>query len=251
MSPVASTRWCPTPEQLMILEEMYRSGIRTPNAVQIQQITAHLALYGRIEGKNVFYWFQNHKARDRQKLRKKLAKQLHHHQQQQLTLQLQQIKPKPILSMMSPPVISNIMLDHHHHHNPYHHHDKYNNNNHHRPCDHMSFGCCSQASPISHSHQGMVGGEAQGNIMNEYYCNKTCHEETTLLLQKPIITGQNSSYGRDWMMMMDMGPQPSYPSSSSSHIQCCNMTMMNSTKIPLKTLELFPISSINSKQDST
>ncbi|PIA32043.1 hypothetical protein AQUCO_04600011v1 [Aquilegia coerulea] len=80
MSPAASTRWCPTPEQLMILEEMYRGGIKTPNATQIQQITAHLSLYGKIEGKNVFYWFQNHKARDRQKLRRKLCRQ----QQQQL-----------------------------------------------------------------------------------------------------------------------------------------------------------------------
>jgi len=72
-----STRWCPTPEQLMILEEMYRGGLRTPNASQIQQITAHLACYGRIEGKNVFYWFQNHKARDRQKLRRRLC--MSHH----------------------------------------------------------------------------------------------------------------------------------------------------------------------------
>ncbi|THU45327.1 hypothetical protein C4D60_Mb02t16720 [Musa balbisiana] len=52
MPQTPSTRWCPTPEQLMILEEMYRSGVRTPNASQIQQITAHLSLYGRIEGKN-------------------------------------------------------------------------------------------------------------------------------------------------------------------------------------------------------
>ncbi|KAJ3676391.1 hypothetical protein LUZ60_003803 [Juncus effusus] len=72
MPQAPTTRWCPTPEQLMILEEMYRNGLRTPNAPQIQQITAHLSCYGRIEGKNVFYWFQNHKARDRQKLRRKL-----------------------------------------------------------------------------------------------------------------------------------------------------------------------------------
>ncbi|KAI8523926.1 hypothetical protein RHMOL_Rhmol13G0109300 [Rhododendron molle] len=68
----SSSRWSPTPEQVRILEEMYRGGIRNPNPSQIQQITAHLSLYGKIEGKNVFYWFQNHKARDRQKLRKKL-----------------------------------------------------------------------------------------------------------------------------------------------------------------------------------
>ncbi|RDX59657.1 WUSCHEL-related homeobox 3, partial [Mucuna pruriens] len=83
MSPAAgSSRWSPTTEQLMILEELYRSGIRTPSASQIQQITTHLSFYGRIEGKNVFYWFQNHKARDRQKLRRKLSKQLQLQQQQ-------------------------------------------------------------------------------------------------------------------------------------------------------------------------
>ncbi|KAF3329939.1 PRESSED FLOWER a [Carex littledalei] len=88
MPQTPSTRWCPTPEQVMILEEMYRSGVRTPNAAQIQQITAHLSFYGKIEGKNVFYWFQNHKARERQKLRRRLCRhhQLlllnnHHHQQ--------------------------------------------------------------------------------------------------------------------------------------------------------------------------
>ncbi|KAI3678415.1 hypothetical protein L6452_37706 [Arctium lappa] len=66
------SRWCPTPEQVMLLEGMYTGGLKTPTATQIQQITARLSLYGKIQGKNVFYWFQNHKARDRQKLRKKL-----------------------------------------------------------------------------------------------------------------------------------------------------------------------------------
>lgn len=46
---------------------LYRGGMRTPNAQQIEQITAQLGKYGKIEGKNVFYWFQNHKARERQK----------------------------------------------------------------------------------------------------------------------------------------------------------------------------------------
>ncbi|WOL12543.1 hypothetical protein Cni_G21310 [Canna indica] len=78
MPQAPSTRWCPTPEQLMILEELYRSGVRTPDASQIQQITTHLSCYGRIEGKNVFYWFQNHKARERQKLRRRLS--CMHHQ---------------------------------------------------------------------------------------------------------------------------------------------------------------------------
>jgi len=46
---------------------LYRGGMRTPNGQQIEDITAQLSRYGKIEGKNVFYWFQNHKARERQK----------------------------------------------------------------------------------------------------------------------------------------------------------------------------------------
>ncbi|KZV21729.1 WUSCHEL-related homeobox 1 [Dorcoceras hygrometricum] len=69
---VVSSRWNPTPEQLRTLEELYRRGTRTPSAEQIQHITAQLRRYGKIEGKNVFYWFQNHKARERQKRRRQL-----------------------------------------------------------------------------------------------------------------------------------------------------------------------------------
>ena len=61
------TRWNPTQEQIGILELLYKGGMRTPNAQQIEHITAQLGKYGKIEGKNVFYWFQNHKARERQK----------------------------------------------------------------------------------------------------------------------------------------------------------------------------------------
>ncbi|XP_042006196.1 WUSCHEL-related homeobox 4-like [Salvia splendens] len=67
------TRWSPAQEQMEILERLYQGGMRTPNAQQIEQITAQLANYGKIEGKNVFYWFQNHKARERQKQKQKLG----------------------------------------------------------------------------------------------------------------------------------------------------------------------------------
>lgn len=69
---VVSSRWNPTPEQLQILEELYKRGTRTPSTDDIQHITAQLRRYGKIEGKNVFYWFQNHKARERQKRRRQL-----------------------------------------------------------------------------------------------------------------------------------------------------------------------------------
>ena len=69
-SGVGGSRWNPTKEQIEMLEKMYSNeGVRTPSAEQIQQITARLRVYGHIEGKNVFYWFQNHKARQRQKQR--------------------------------------------------------------------------------------------------------------------------------------------------------------------------------------
>lgn len=69
---VVSSRWNPTPEQLRTLEELYQRGTRTPSADQIQHITTQLRRYGKIEGKNVFYWFQNHKARERQKRRRQM-----------------------------------------------------------------------------------------------------------------------------------------------------------------------------------
>ena len=65
--PASSSRWNPTKEQINMLESLYKQGIRTPSADQIQQITTRLRVFGHIEGKNVFYWFQNHKARQRQK----------------------------------------------------------------------------------------------------------------------------------------------------------------------------------------
>ncbi|VVA91389.1 unnamed protein product [Arabis nemorensis] len=64
------SRWNPTPEQMMVLQEVYSSGMRTPTTQQIQEIATKLQKYGRIEGKNVFYWFQNHKSRERLKRRR-------------------------------------------------------------------------------------------------------------------------------------------------------------------------------------
>ncbi|WOL09270.1 WUSCHEL-related homeobox 5 [Canna indica] len=78
----STARWNPTKEQIAVLEGLYKQGIRTPNADQIQQITGKLREYGNIEGKNVFYWFQNHKARQRQKQKQEsfayFSRLLHH-----------------------------------------------------------------------------------------------------------------------------------------------------------------------------
>ncbi|XP_037409696.1 WUSCHEL-related homeobox 5-like [Triticum dicoccoides] len=63
---LANARWVPTREQIAVLEGLYRQGMRTPTAKEIHQVTARLQEHGPIEGKNVFYWFQN-RLRQKQK----------------------------------------------------------------------------------------------------------------------------------------------------------------------------------------
>ncbi|KAL6853698.1 hypothetical protein ACP4OV_019727 [Aristida adscensionis] len=67
---MATARWNPTKEQVSVLEALYSKGVRTPTAEEIEKITARLRDHGPIEGKNVFYWFQNHKSRQRHKQQK-------------------------------------------------------------------------------------------------------------------------------------------------------------------------------------
>ncbi|XP_062003391.1 protein WUSCHEL-like [Rosa rugosa] len=74
-----SSRWNPTPEQLRVLEELYGHGLKTPTAQQIRQVTVRLQHFGKIEYKNVFYWFQNHRARERQKRRHELMSMPQYH----------------------------------------------------------------------------------------------------------------------------------------------------------------------------
>ncbi|KAL0369733.1 UNVERIFIED_CONTAM: WUSCHEL-related homeobox 3 [Sesamum angustifolium] len=172
MSPSPSTRWCPTPEQLMILEELYRRGLRTPKASQIQKITAHLSFYGKIQGKNVFYWFQNHKARDRQKLRKKLAKQLHqqHLLQQQQLYQQQQLHPQTQYN-------THTILDFQSPNSPFHHY-----------------------SSICYSPQNL---HAQGGGVCEEVPEEVMRQTWKADLPKDFLM---RTYGHDSVMIMDVGP---------------------------------------------
>lgn len=72
-------RWNPTSEQVKVLTDLFRSGLRTPSTDQIQKISSQLSFYGKIESKNVFYWFQNHKARERHKRRRVSIDHDNHH----------------------------------------------------------------------------------------------------------------------------------------------------------------------------
>lgn len=61
-----SRRWMPTPQQLQVLKDLYYiQGLRNPSTEEIRRISQRLSQLGRIEEKNVFYWFQNRKSRER------------------------------------------------------------------------------------------------------------------------------------------------------------------------------------------
>ncbi|KAK3206138.1 hypothetical protein Dsin_020184 [Dipteronia sinensis] len=223
MSPASSSsssRWCPTPEQLMILEEMYRSGIRTPNASQIQQITSHLSFYGKIEGKNVFYWFQNHKARERQKLRRKLGKQLQlQQQQQQQQQQLYYPLPLPhLFHYFDSPAASPLLFPQ------------------------ISSPNSAKFLPL----QGGGGHEDASAQMMKYTWKVEKPSENVAEVEtdnKKALMGK--MYGRDWMMMVVDLVSPPPPNNNSS--PCCAAA---AHRPPLKTLELFPITATNLKEDN-
>ena len=60
-------RWSPTQAQLARLEELYATGMGTPNGDLRTQITEELARLGTINEANVYNWFQNKKARMKKK----------------------------------------------------------------------------------------------------------------------------------------------------------------------------------------
>ena len=60
-------RWYPVEEQKEILEELFKSGMESPNIEDIGTITTILQAYGHVEERNIFYWFQNRQTRERRK----------------------------------------------------------------------------------------------------------------------------------------------------------------------------------------
>ncbi|GLJ17914.1 hypothetical protein SUGI_0313960 [Cryptomeria japonica] len=60
------SRWKPTDNQKRILESLFANGTRKPCLEEIERITADLQGHGpHVQGKNVFYWFQNATAREK------------------------------------------------------------------------------------------------------------------------------------------------------------------------------------------
>ncbi|XP_061372544.1 WUSCHEL-related homeobox 11-like [Gastrolobium bilobum] len=66
--PVRS-RWTPKPEQILILESIFNSGMVNPPKEETVRIRKLLEKFGTVGDANVFYWFQNRRSRSRRRQR--------------------------------------------------------------------------------------------------------------------------------------------------------------------------------------
>ncbi|KAL5547077.1 hypothetical protein UlMin_006764 [Ulmus minor] len=80
--PAVRSRWTPKPEQILILESIFNSGMVNPPKDETVRIRKLLEKFGAVGDANVFYWFQNRRSRSRRRQRQMQAS-LHEQQQQQ------------------------------------------------------------------------------------------------------------------------------------------------------------------------
>ncbi|XP_030453205.1 WUSCHEL-related homeobox 11 [Syzygium oleosum] len=73
--PVRS-RWTPKPEQILILESIFNSGMVNPPKDETVRIRKLLEKFGAVGDANVFYWFQNRRSRSRRRQRQMQAASL-------------------------------------------------------------------------------------------------------------------------------------------------------------------------------
>ncbi|KAG8046822.1 hypothetical protein GUJ93_ZPchr0008g12070 [Zizania palustris] len=65
----ARSRWAPKPEQILILESIFNSGMVNPAKDETARIRRLLERFGAVRDANVFYWFQNRRSRSRRRAR--------------------------------------------------------------------------------------------------------------------------------------------------------------------------------------
>lgn len=85
--PVRS-RWTPKPEQILILESIFNSGMVNPPKDETIRIRKLLEKFGAVGDANVFYWFQNRRSRSRRRQRQ--LQQASLEQRNQMMVQVQQ-----------------------------------------------------------------------------------------------------------------------------------------------------------------
>ncbi|XP_072960793.1 WUSCHEL-related homeobox 11-like [Typha angustifolia] len=69
----ARSRWTPKPEQILILESIFNSGMVNPPKDETVRIRKLLEKFGAVGDANVFYWFQNRRSRSRRRQRQMQA----------------------------------------------------------------------------------------------------------------------------------------------------------------------------------
>ncbi|KAK7336319.1 hypothetical protein VNO77_16856 [Canavalia gladiata] len=79
--PVRS-RWTPKPEQILILESIFNSGMVNPPKDETVRIRKLLEKFGTVGDANVFYWFQNRRSRSRRRQRLMMQQAATTHQPQ-------------------------------------------------------------------------------------------------------------------------------------------------------------------------
>lgn len=61
------SRWTPKPEQILLLESIFNSGMVNPPKDETVRIRKLLEKFGPVGDANVFYWFQNRRSRSRRR----------------------------------------------------------------------------------------------------------------------------------------------------------------------------------------
>ncbi|XP_062109848.1 WUSCHEL-related homeobox 11-like, partial [Humulus lupulus] len=67
--PAVRSRWTPKPEQILVLESIFNSGMVNPPKDETVRIRKLLEKFGAVGDANVFYWFQNRRSRSRRRQR--------------------------------------------------------------------------------------------------------------------------------------------------------------------------------------
>lgn len=88
--PVRS-RWTPKPEQILILESIFNSGMVNPPKEETIKIRKLLEKFGNVGDANVFYWFQNRRSRSRRRQRQMQQATLDQQRNQMAMMQPQQV----------------------------------------------------------------------------------------------------------------------------------------------------------------
>ncbi|XP_014491062.1 WUSCHEL-related homeobox 11 [Vigna radiata var. radiata] len=114
-SEAVRSRWTPKPEQILILESIFNSGMVNPPKDETVRIRKLLEKFGAVGDANVFYWFQNRRSRSRRRQRQMMQ------QAAATAAVVNQPQPQPLPQPQPQPqphgLVAGGAIQHDHHHN--------------------------------------------------------------------------------------------------------------------------------------